>query len=228
MLGAILILKSMDATTAMEVSELHEMKIGDSSLLYNQDDVDYVCDELWNKNTLYKIYGEKVRCEYTMFGSPFEPRTFWKCPIEDQLAYFKDAIQELDLLTVAPKYHYPLEYTDDKRYESRAKHTACAKLWTYSPELEEKFEVAVWKILIKDYNLSLDDFKSSLRSALEPGDKLYKAPLLMHFTNYLVPRYKFYYKKGSFKPIKTEQYPSIFELANGAKDEGKIVYEATK
>ena len=143
MLWSVLLLGRVDATTAMEVSELHEIKIGDSSLLYNQDDVDYVCDELWNKNTLYKIHGEKVRCEYTMFGFPFEPSKFWKRPIEEQLVYFKDAIQELDLLTVAPRYYYPLEYTDDKRYESRAKHTACAKLGIYPEELEKKFEVAV-------------------------------------------------------------------------------------
>lgn len=221
----ILILGSMDAPMAMESGERLETKVGDSSLFYNQNDIDYICDELWDKKTLYKITKEKVRCEYTMLGLPFQPREFWEKHIDDQLVYLKNAIQELELLVVAPKYHHPLEYTDDARCEARAKHTACAKLGTYPEELEEKFEVAVWKILQNDYKITLNDFKTSLRSALLPTDIIYKAPLLMRFTNYFVPIYKFYYKKGSFTPYKTEKYPSAFEVAIGVPNEGVLVYE---
>lgn len=228
MLVSALLSGNVNVATAMETADEVEMKITESSLFYNQDDIDYVCDEFWDKKTLYEIHGQKVRCEYTMYGASFEPRELWGRPIEEQLVYFKDAIQELDLLVVAPRYHHPLEYTDDKRAEERKKHTACAKLRTYSKKLEEKFELAVWKILSKDYKITLEDFTTSLRSALEPKDRLYTAPLLMHFTNYLVPRYEFYYKKGECKPYKTLKYPSIFEVANGAKDEGIVVYEATK
>ena len=229
MLVSALLLGSVNVAIAMEVADEVEMKITESSLFYNQDDIDYVCDEFWDKKTLYEIHGEKVRCEYTMFGFPFEPRKLWGRPIEEQLVYFKDAIQELDLLVMAPKYHHPLEYTDDKRAEERKKHTACAKLGTYSKELEEKFEVAVHKILSKDYKITLEEFVKSLRSALKTEDRLYKAPLLMHFTNYLVPRYEFYYKTKNYKresePYKTLKYPSIFEIANGAKNVGVVVYE---
>ena len=133
------------------------------------------------------------------------------------------------MLVVAPRYHHPLEYTDDKRAEERKKHTACAKLGTYSKEFEEKFEKAVWKILSKDYKITLEDFTASLRSALESKDRLYTAPLLMHFTNYLAPRYEFYYKTKNYKresePYKTLKYPSIFEITNGAKNVGVVVYE---
>ena len=226
MLVSALLLGSVNVAIAMEVADEVEMKITESSLFYNQDDIDYVCDEFWDKKTLYEIHGEKVRCEYTMFGFPFEPRKLWRRPIEEQLVYFKDAIQELDLLVVAPRYHHPLEYTDDKRAEERKKHTACAKLGTYSKELEEKFEIAVWKILSKDYKqITLDDFVASLRSALEPKDRLYTAPLLMHFTNYLVPKYKFHYKNGEYEPYKTLKFPSEFELANGIPNVGTVVYE---
>ena len=229
-----LLFGSMDVATAMETADKVEMKIAESSLFYNQGDIDYVCDKFWDKKTLYELHGEKVRCEYTMFGFPFEPRKFWKHPIEEQLVYFKDVIQELDLLVVTPRYHYPLEYTGDKRYEARAKKTACARLSTYPKWLEEKFEEAVWKRLQKqeEYKISFDDFTASLRSALEPTDRLYTAPLLMHFTNYLVPKYEFHYKTAEERleniPYKTLKFPSEFELANGAKDEGVVVYEREK
>ena len=225
MLASILLFCNMENLMAAEQAQRCEIKIPDSSLFYNQDDIDYVCDQLWNKKTLYEIHGENLRCKSTMFGSSFEPRKIWKKPIEEQLVYFKDAIQELNLLVVALRYHYPLEYTDDKRAEERKKHTACARLGTYPKELEEKFEIAVRKILSKDYKITLEEFQASLRSALDPGDRLYTAPLLMHFTNYLVPRYKFYYKENLFKPYKTEKYPSIFEIANGVEDKGEVVYE---
>lgn len=224
MLVSALLLESMDAAIAMETADEVKTEIAGNRWFPHQTIEDYVCGhyEIFEKSLRDKLIFERTRCEYTILGLTFEPRKFWERPIEEQLVYLKEPIQKFDLLTEAPRNHWALSYTNDERCG------LCLKSRSYSEELEKKFEVAVCNILSKDYKITLEDFKTSLRSALLPTDRIYKTPLLMHFTNYLVPRYKFYYKKGSFKPIKTEQYPSIFELANGAKDEGKIVYEAPK
>ena len=124
------------------------------------------------------------------------------------------------MLTEAPKHHKKLDYVGFK------KDWICEKPSSYSEELEEKFEVAVWRILHKDYKISLEDFKTSLRSALKQVDRLFTAPLLMHFTNYLVPKYEFHFENNSSKPYKTLKFPSEFELAIGIPTEGKVVYEA--
>ena len=206
---------------SMELRERIETKIANNRWFVNETDVRYVCGDydIFDTNLQDKMIFERCRCEYTMHGLSFEPRAFWKLPTKEQLLYLKEAIQELDLLNEAPKHHWALNCTNDKRCG------LCLKSRSYSKELEEKFEIAVWKILSKDYKITLEDFQASLRSALDPKDRLYTAPLLMHFTNYLVPRYKFYYKENSFKPYKTEKYPSIFEIVNGTKDEGVVVYE---
>ena len=156
--------------------------------------------------------------ERVLLGKPFKPHDFWKRPVDEQLIHLKPAILELNILAIAPRYHRALAYTD--RTPSCFPGTT-----TYPESLEKQFENAVWKILKKDYSISFNEFSSSLRKNLFINSDLYKAPLLMHFTNYLVPRYKFYYKENSFKPYKTEKYPSIFEIANGTKDEGEVVYE---
>ena len=236
-----LLFSSFDAPIAMEKGEVTEMKIASNGLFSNDAVERCICIKADDKDELismcdytkmgfkiphptykqfeYEVTLIKVRNEYTLLGLPFKPREFWERYMEEQLTYLKDAILEFDLLTEAPKHHKKLDYVGIK------KDWICGRPGSYSKDLEEKFEIAVWKILQKDYKISLEDFQASLRSALEPGDRLYTAPLLMHFTNYLVPRYKFYYKENSFKPYKTEKYPSIFEIANGTKDEGVVVYE---
>ena len=156
--------------------------------------------------------------ERVLLGKPFKPHDFWKRPVDEQLIHLKPAILELNILAIAPRYHRALAYTD--RTPSCFPGTT-----TYPESLEKQFENAVWKILKKDYSISFNEFSSSLRKNLFINSDLYKAPLLMHFTNYLVPRYKFYYKENSFKPYKTEKYPSIFEIANGVEDKGEVVYE---
>ena len=208
---------------SMEPKERIETEIANNRWFVNETDVKYVCGDydIFGQNLQDKMIFERCRCEYTMLGLPFEPHAFWRLPIKTQLVYLKTPIQKLNLLNEAPKHHWALNYTNDKRCG------LCLKSRSYSKELEEKLENAVWEELQKQkkYQISQKDFQASLRSALDPKDRLYTAPLLMHFTNYLVPRYKFYYKENSFKPYKTEKYPSIFEIVNGTKDEGVVVYE---
>ena len=223
-----LLLGSIDVAIAMETADKVELEIANNRWFCNQRDKDYVCGhyDIFSGELQHKIMFEAERCNYTALGLPFEPCAFWERPIEEQLVYLKEPIQELDLLTEAPRNHWALSYTNDERCR------LCLKSRSYSEELEEKFELAVWKILSKDYKITLEDFTASLRSALKPGDRIYKVPLLMHFTNYLVPRYEFYYKTKNYKresePYKTLKYPSIFEVVNGAENVGVVVYEATK
>ena len=238
-----LLLGSMNIVIAMETVDKVEIKIAESRCYHSKNDVIYVCERedpefmemlkiykehghacevLSNKQYIYNHVLQDARDEYTLHGLPFQPREFWKKPIEDQLVKLKDAILEFKLPEIAPALHQNIGYTDNKTF------IGCGKA-SYPASLEKKFEEAVWKILSKDYKITLEYFTASLRSALEPKDRLYTAPLLMHFTNYLVPRYEFYYKDGSHGvPYKTLKYPSIFEVANGAENKGKVVYEATK
>ena len=240
-----LLFSNFEAPIAMETGEVIEMKIASNGLFSSgavercicmkADDKDApisICDYTkmgfkiphpTYKQFEYEINLIRARNEYTLLGLPFKPHEFWEKYMDEQLTYLKDVILGFDLLIEAPKHHKKLDYVGIK------KNWICGRPGSYSEELEEKFELAVWEKLSKDYKITLEDFKASLRSALKPGDRLYKAPLLMHFTNYLVPRYEFYYEGGSYDaPYKTLKYPSIFELANGAKDEGVVVYEREK
>ena len=236
-----LLFSSFEHSTAMETEKVTEMKIASNGLFRDEALERYICLKADDEDKpisicdytkmgfkiphpTYRQFEQEVisittRNRYTLLGLPFKPREFWRKYMEEKLAYLKDAILKFNLLTEAPKHHKKLDYVGIK------KDWICGRPGSYSKELEEKFEVAVWNILKKDYKISLEEFQASLRSALEPKDRLYTAPLLMHFTNYLVPRYKFYYKENLFKPYKTEQYPSIFEIVNGTKDEGEVVYE---
>ena len=174
---------------------------------------------LTSKQLVYEGVLQNARDEYTLHGLPFQPREFWEKPMPEQLKHLKEAILELKLPEIAPAFHQNMgRYTDNKTF------IGCGKA-SYPASLEKKFEEAVWNILSKDYKISFDDFKTSLRSALKPGDRLYTAPLLMHFTNKLVPRYEFYYKNKSDEPYKTLKYPSLFEVAIGTPDVGAVVYE---
>ena len=219
-----LFLGSMSIATAMETADEVKLEIARNRWFYNTHDSYYICNKFWDKKTLYELNKGIVRCEYTMLGLSFKPYEFWEKPIEDQLVYLKDIIFECDLLTEASNHHGALRYTNDERCR------ICLKSRSYSEELEKKFEEAVWKILSKDYKISFDDFITSLRSALKPQDRLYTAPLLMHFTNYLVPKYEFHYKTSDDRmkniPYKTLKFPSEFELAIGIPNVGKVVYEA--
>ena len=161
--------------------------------------------------------------ERVLLGQPFKPHDFWKRPIDEQLIHLKDAILDLKILATAPRYHRALAYTD--------KMPSCFPgASTYPEMLEKQFETAVWKILQQDYIISFSEFSASLRKNLFINSDLYKAPLLMHFTNYLVPRYEFHYKNEQCLkdniPYKTIKLPSMFEVAIVAKDEGVVVYEA--
>ncbi len=243
MLVSALLSGSVSVTTAMETADEVEMKIAKSRCYCSDKDMIYVCtnedpgfmetlktynehgypcEVMSNKQYIYNHVLQDARDEYTLHALPFHPREFWKKPIEEQLIKLKEAILELKLPNTAPNFHQNIGYTDNKTF------IGCGKA-SYPEKLEEKFEEAVWKILSKDYKITLEDFTASLRSALESKDRLYTAPLLMHFTNYLVPRFEFYYKTKGYKresePYKTLKYPSIFEIANGAKNVGVVVYE---
>lgn len=243
MLGAVSIFGCLNVVVAMEMADSVDMEIAKSRCYHSDGISAYVSESnsnrtmnpkidfrkygypsatLTSKQIVYEAVLQDARDEYTLHGLPFQPREFWKKPIEDQLVKLKDAILEFKLPEIAPALHQNIGYTDNKTF------IGCGKA-SYPASLEKKFEEAVWKILSKDYKITLEYFTASLRSALESKDRLYTAPLLMHFTNYLVPRYEFYYKDGSHGvPYKTLKYPSIFEVANGAENKGKVVHEATK
>lgn len=236
----VLLLESVGVTTAVEAADEVSMKIAKSRCYCSDRDMIYVCTKedpgfmeilqtynehghpckvISNKQYIYNHVLQDARDEYTLHGLPFQPREFWKKSMPEQLRYLKEAILELKLPEIAPAFHQNIGYTDNKTF------IGCGKA-SYPAKLEEKFELAVWKILSKDYKITLADFTASLSSALEPKDRLYTAPLLMHFTNYFVPKYEFHYRKGEYKPYKTLKYPSEFELAVGTPNVGKIVYEA--
>ncbi len=240
MLVPVLLSGSVDVVTAMEVANRTEMKIAKSRCYLSDKDMVYVCKKddpkfmdilktykehghscevISNKQYIYNHVLQDARDEYTLHGLPFQPREFWEKPMPEQLLHLKDAILELKLPEIAPNFHQNMgRYTDNETF------IGCGKA-SYPRSLEERFEKAVWQILSKDYKISFEDFVSSLRSALKPEDRLYTAPLIMHFTNKLVPKYEFYYKNKSYEPYKTLKYPSEFELAIGVPNEGKVVYE---
>ena len=168
----------------------------------------------------------KRRCistgQYPVYEASFRPKQFWAKPMEYQLRYLQDAITECDLLTIAPKYHGQLEYTDQLL-------KTCLQPKSYPIELEKRFEKAVWEILSKEYKISFDGFVKSLRLHLISLNPEYSEPLLRHFSNYLVPRYEFYYKNEQCLkdniPYKTLKHPSEFEVVTGTPDVGVVVYE---
>lgn len=242
-LVAVLIFGGLNVAVAMETADEVDTEIAESRCHHSDGISAYISESnntqsmnpeidfrkygypsatLTSKQLVYEEAQRNARDEYTLHGLPFQPREFWKKPIEEQLIKLKEAILELKLPDIAPKFHQNIGYTDNKTF------IGCGKA-SYPENLEEKFEKAVWKILSKYYKIRLEDFTASLRSALESKDRLYTAPLLMHFTNYLVPRFEFYYKTKGYKresePYKTLKYPSIFEIANGAKNVGVVVYE---
>ncbi len=161
--------------------------------------------------------------ERVLLGKPFKPHGFWKRPVDEQLIHLKTAILDLGILAIASRYHKALDYTDRK-------YSCFPRASTYPEVIEKQFEKAVWKILQKDYIISFDEFSTSLRKNLFIKSDLYKAPLLMHFTTYLVPVYKFYYKNEQCLkaniPYKTLKHPSRFEVVTGTPDVGVVVYEA--
>ena len=178
--------------------------------------------ELEYRWTPWSCSGFLTADERVLLGQPFKPRDFWKRPVDEQLIHLKDAILELNVLAVAPRYHRALAYTD--------KVPSCFPgASTYPEALEKQFENAVWKILRKDYKISFNEFSASLRKNLFINSDLYKAPLLMHFTNYLVPRYEFHYRNEQCLkeniPYKTIKRPSEFEVLTGTPDVGVVVYE---
>ena len=249
MLGTVLVLGCFDVAEATEIIDRVNVEIAESRCYCSDGDVAYVCESnskksinpeidfrkygypnatLTSKQLVYEEVLRNARDEYTLHGLPFHPSEFWKKKsMPEQLLYLKDEILELKLPDIAPAFHQNIGYTDNKTF------IGCGKA-SYPKKLEEKFEEAVWKRLQKqeEYKISFDDFTASLRSALEPTDRLYTAPLLMHFTNYLVPKYEFHYKTAEDRleniPYKTLKFPSEFELANGTKDEGVVVYEREK
>ena len=145
MLVSAMLLGSEDVATAMESADKVEVEIAGNRWFRNKKDEDYVCGhyDIFADDLKHNIIFEAERCNYTMLGLPFEPRAFWERPIEEQLVYLKEPIQELDLLTEAPRNHWALNYTNDKRCG------LCLKPRSYSEEREEKFEEAVWNIFVK-------------------------------------------------------------------------------
>ena len=157
-----------------------------------------------------------------VYEASFRPKKFWAQSIDYQMQYLQDAIRECDLLDIAPKYHGQLAYTDQLL-------VTCLKPESYPLELEARFEKSVHKILSREYKISFDSFKKSLRLHLISFNPEYSEPLLKHFTNYLVPRYEFHYKNEQCLkeniPYKTLKFPSEFEVLTGTPDIGTVVYE---
>ena len=157
------------------------------------------------------------------YENSFQPKKFWQnTSLHEQLVYLQGAIQMCNLLEIAPKYHRNLKYTDQLP-------KGCVPSKPYPIELEEQFEKAAWEILRKGYKISFDRFRNSLRMNLSPFDTEYSTPLLIHFSNYLVPRYEFHYKNEQCLkeniPYKTLKHPSKFEVVTGTPDVGVVVYE---
>ncbi|MBQ9335428.1 MAG: hypothetical protein IJS10_02705 [Alphaproteobacteria bacterium] len=157
----------------------------------------------------------------TMAGIPFKPRELWGQPIKQQMIYLKGAILECSLTDIVAIYHDNLAKTTRQDYYAKV------QSYPYSWELEEKFENEVWKIVRNDYELSEKEFKMSLRSLISPDDALYSAPLIVHFTNKLAPRYELHYTDKNF-PTKVVKLPSEFELLIGKPDKGDVVYDFDK
>ncbi len=157
----------------------------------------------------------------TMAGISFKPRKFWAKPIEHQMIYLKDAILKCSLTDIVAIYHDNLAETTRQDYYAKV------QSYPYSWELEEKFEDEVLKILSEEYEISENEFKMSLRSLISPDDALYSAPLIVHFTNKLAPRYELHYTDKNF-PTKVVKLPSEFELLIGKPDKGDVVYDFDK
>ncbi len=162
--------------------------------------------------------GYPSRTEYVLRGKAFKPQEFWSQDMERQLLFLKNPIVECDLLTVVDKHR-------DKglrRYLMRPTGKP------YPPELELQFEKAVWKILHTKYDISFENFTSSLRSMLIPEDRLYSAPLIVYFADKLAPQYEFHYKdvkQWNRVLMKVVKRPSEFEILTGTQNKQEIVYE---
>ena len=99
------------------------------------------------------------RTLYTLLGLPFKPREFWMQSKEEQLVYLKDAIKECKLVPII----------DERRGSFVSRFRSCFSAGEqYTEELESQFEKAVWQILHKKYNITLEDFTASIRSMLIP------------------------------------------------------------
>ncbi len=156
------------------------------------------------------------RTLYTLLGLPFKPREFWMQSKEEQLVYLKDAVKECNLVSVV---------AERRGSFANCFNTCFSAGEPYPDGLEEKCEKAVWRILHKKYDISLDEFTKSLRSMIIPEEKLYSAPLIVYFADKLAPRYEFHYSGFNQDLNEVVKLPSAFEVAIGVPNEGKVVYE---
>ena len=162
--------------------------------------------------------GYSSRTEYVLCGKAFKPQEFWSQDMDKQLLFLKAPIEACDLLPVDDKHRD----RGLKRYLMRPTGKP------YPAELEQQFEKAVWEGLHTKYDISLDDFTTSLRSMLIPEDTLYSAPLIVYFADKLAPRYEFHYKSIDEEArilMKVIRRPSEFELLTGTPDIGNTVYD---
>ena len=159
------------------------------------------------------------RTEYTKRGLPFIPREFFEKPMTDKLRYLKDPIIECGLLKLIDQHK-------DDPYDGILYASSSSGLdgnGPYPEEVEEQFEEAVWNKLKDDYDISLEDFKASIRSKLVLQDRLWSAPLIVHFQAKLFPRYEFHFNKSGV--LKVFKLSSEFEEFVGIGQPPKLVYE---
>ncbi len=162
--------------------------------------------------------GFRSRTECTLSGFPFEPRKFWSQGMDKQLLFLKDPIVAYDLLAIVSK-HRDIGL---KRYLT----SPTGK--PYSMELELQFEKAIWETLRQKYEISFEQFTSSIRSMLIPEDRLYSAPLIIYFADKLAPRYEFHYSGFNQMLNKVIKLPSEFEVLTGKPNKGEVVYNRFK
>ena len=134
------------------------------------------------KATYYRTEQSRTKC--AMLGTSFKPRKFFEKSQDEQIKFLQDAILECGLLNIIDKRR--------KLPNINGSFSKCGA-FPYPSTLEAQFEHLVWQALHKEYDITLPDFKASLRKALRSEDALYSAPLIAYYAPKLAPRYECHY-----------------------------------
>lgn len=171
-------------------------------------------------------YDAEEKCKMSLMtraveGEFFEPRTFWKQSMDEQLKYLKDEIINCHLLDTV-KTHYVTPGTSQ-----------VVRGIPYDIKDEMAFREAVWpkiqKFIAENHlhSLTKKQFYDSLMININPPnpweDAPADAPLIRHFARYISPLW------GRLPYSHLKQYPSWFEMfIIGDKDPEDFMKEAEK
>lgn len=148
------------------------------------------CCEILACQNFFDNEPDETSQNLVLSGAFFEPREFWKKPMEEKLRFFAKPIIEKQLCNMVAKRYWWFNM------EGCCCTFIAQKPKPYTAEEETIFQDAIWSKLAEyvaenDLKLSKDDFIKSLRTNIHPESRVYDAPLIHHFESRLCHKASF-------------------------------------